>query len=122
GIDAVCGSVRSILASKLVFGDADFIYAAGLYDYLDDEVARCLTALLFSRLRRGGRLLIDNFAPELPDIAYMEACLDWLLISRDEAQVAGLAERIPSDRVAKAALFRDEPGNLVFLELTSNGN
>jgi hypothetical protein len=122
GVRAVAGSVRSILTSKLRFENVDLIYAAGLYDYLDDAVAKRLTAGLFSMLRPGGVLLVANFAPELSDIGYMEACMDWWLVYRGEHELAGVAEDIRPDQIARMSLFRDKPGNIVFLELQRNGN
>ena len=36
------GSVRQILAGKLALGEFDFVYAAGLFDYLSQPVAKAL--------------------------------------------------------------------------------
>jgi hypothetical protein len=43
GVETVHGSVRDILTRKLALGRFDFVYTAGLYDYLADNVARALT-------------------------------------------------------------------------------
>jgi hypothetical protein len=116
GITPIAGSVRSLLSGKTVFEDLDFVYAMGLYDYLEDNVATALTAKLFSMLRFGGQLLVANFAPNHHDIGYMEAAMDWWLIYRDEEHMRHLASGIQAPYELKA--FRDIPGNLVFLELT----
>jgi hypothetical protein len=116
-VEPVHASVRSVLRGTPTFSDLDLVYAAGLYDYLELPVAARLTATLFGMLRGGGRLVVANFAPSLRDAAYMEAFMDWTLIYRDEEQFERVAESIPCDLVASRRLFRDRPGNVVFLEL-----
>ena len=117
GVQPVHGSVRSLLAGDTRFEPLDLVYAAGLYDYLEHKVAAQLTATLFSMLRPGGRLLVANFAPSLRDAGYMEAFLDWVLIYRDEPEVERFVEQIPVHEIASRRLFRDAPGNVVYLEV-----
>ena len=118
GVKPVQGSVRSLLARKLVLNGFDFIYSAGLYDYLALPVATQLTSILFTMLKPGGRLLIANFAPNLRDIGYLEAFMDWRLIYRDEAEVERFASTIPGNEIGGMKTFREENGNIVFLEIT----
>jgi hypothetical protein len=54
GISAVPGSVRHILSGKAQPGTFDFVYAAGLFDYLGAPVATALTRKLFEMTRPGG--------------------------------------------------------------------
>ncbi|MFE8595432.1 class I SAM-dependent methyltransferase [Archangium violaceum] len=121
GIKPVAGSVKDILRDQLRFEDMDLVYASGLYDYLPQPIAIRLTAQLFSMLRPGGRLLLANYADPHKDSAfkaYMEACMDWWLIYRDESEVAGWMSDIPRSQLRRQALFRDETENLIYLELT----
>lgn len=113
----VKASIRRLLASPSMFGTFDLVYSAGLFDYLGDAVARALVRVMFDALRPGGQMLVANFAPDLRDIGYMEAMMDWKLIYRDEAAVAALAGEIESDRIAARAIFRDLPRNVVYLTL-----
>lgn len=117
GIKPVQGSVRSLLSRKLAFKGFDFIYSAGLYDYLGQPVATQLTTTLFTMLKPGGRLWIANFAPNLRDIAYLEVFMDWRLIYRDEAEVDGFADGIPVAQIREKRTFREENQNIVFLEV-----
>lgn len=117
-IRTVCGSVRSLLSGKAVFPDMDFIYSAGLYDYLSDAVASRLTALMFAMLRSGGRVLVANFAVHPPETGYMEAFMDWWLTYRDEDGMRALLSEVPLDQVAGVRLFRDGVDNVIYLELT----
>ncbi|MFY0564424.1 class I SAM-dependent methyltransferase [Archangium lansingense] len=121
GIKPVPGSVKELLRNQLRFEEMDFIYAAGLYDYLPQPIAIRLTAQLFSMLRSGGKLLLANYADPHKDSAfkaYMEACMDWWLIYREESDVAGWMSEVPRNQLRLQELFRDETENLIYLELT----
>jgi extracellular factor (EF) 3-hydroxypalmitic acid methyl ester biosynthesis protein len=114
----VQGSVRSLLTGQLQFNNLDFVYAAGLYDYLTQPVARRLTQLMFEMLNPGGRLLVANFAPSLIDIGYMETFMQWKLIYRTPDEMAQLSEDIPYIDIATSRQFWDEHNNITFLEIT----
>jgi extracellular factor (EF) 3-hydroxypalmitic acid methyl ester biosynthesis protein len=73
------------LQNKLA--QCDLIYSAGLYDYLDDKVAKKLSATLFDALKPGGRLVLTNFLKDTHDIGWGEAMMDWFLIYRDQADI-----------------------------------
>ena len=53
GISAVAGSVRDMLTGRAQPGTFDFVYAAGLYDYLGAAAATALTRKLFDMTRPG---------------------------------------------------------------------
>jgi SAM-dependent methyltransferase len=116
GVTAVQGSIRHILSGKQRWSGLDLIYSAGLFDYLSDPLAAALADRLFGMLRPGGRLLIANLAPDLRNIAYMEAVMDWWLIYRDELSLRRVT-RSCADRAASVAIFRREPA-VAFIELT----
>lgn len=118
GAHPVVGSVRSILAGKLALGRADLVYSAGLYDYLTQPVAYRLTHWLFDSVAPGGRLLLANFLPSIPDIGYMESFMDWHLIYRDDRQMRALADSLPVSRVASIRQFHDPLDAITFLEVT----
>ena len=97
----------------------DFIYAAGLYDYLSDKLARKLTENLFNRLSPGGRLL----GGELPcrasaTRANMEFFMDWSLIYRTPDEIMGFAERIDDSETARRSFFIEPNRNVGYLEIT----
>jgi extracellular factor (EF) 3-hydroxypalmitic acid methyl ester biosynthesis protein len=109
------GSVRGLLAGRYELGRFDFVYSAGLYDYLALPIARRLTANLFRHVAAGGRLLLANFAPSLPDIGYLETCMDWRLIYRAEADLAAMVDEIPSEAIGNVRMYRDSSGHIVFI-------
>jgi len=117
-VEAVADSVRDLLNGSVAFSPFDFIYSAGLYDYLLEPTARRLTARLFEMLRPGGTLLLANFLPDLRDAGYMEAFMRWPLVYRTPEQMDALAGDIPEAKIARRECFFDPPGCVVFLELT----
>jgi hypothetical protein len=116
GITTQCNSVTSILRRKLTYENLDFVYSAGLYDYLSQSTAIRLTALLFSMLRPGGKLLVANFVPH-DSIGYMETFMQWFLIYRTPEQVAEFTKEIEPEQIAQQQMFYDEHQNIIFLEL-----
>lgn len=116
-IKTIAGTIRRLIAGRIKFENLDFIYAAGLYDYLEARIATRLTSLIFDMLRPGGRLLIGQFAPDLEGIGYLESFLNWEMVYRNETEVDTLTKDIPQANIAHKNIFRDEYQNAVFLEL-----
>ncbi len=117
-VGARCASVGDLLRRSLRVDDLDLAYAAGLYDYLADDVARALTLALWRMLRPGGRLLIANFTPATGDAAFMEAAMDWHLVYRTPAELRSLAASIADDRVAAVEQFTDANRHVAYLRVT----
>jgi extracellular factor (EF) 3-hydroxypalmitic acid methyl ester biosynthesis protein len=120
-VSAKRSSVGRFVKSGDELGTFDLVYSAGLYDYLNENVATTATEAMFRSLRPGGRLLVANFAPELRDIGYMEAIMDWHLIYRDEAALMRLADGIPNEEVAVRSTTRDRFGNVVYMTIDRVG-
>jgi extracellular factor (EF) 3-hydroxypalmitic acid methyl ester biosynthesis protein len=92
----------------------DFIYCAGLFDYLPDRTCKRLMTLFHQLLAPGGLIVITNVAPTSPNRGSLELILDWHLIYRDAAKVATLCPaEIPAE---EAQVLTDESGINVFLE------
>ncbi|MGC4049770.1 MAG: class I SAM-dependent methyltransferase [Paludibaculum sp.] len=115
GVRTVNGSVRAVLAGKANLGQFDFVYAAGLFDYLSAPVATALTRLMFQMVRPGGTLLIPNFLPGVGDRGYMESFMDWHLIYRDHADMQALASALPPDQVESCRVFDDNNEAIIYL-------
>ncbi len=114
-------TVRQFLAlapETQALGCFDFVYSAGLYDYLEQRTAARLTRVLFDRVAPGGQLLLANFHPANRGTGYMEAFMDWWLIYRDEAEMRTLADEIDPALIADSTLELDPFGNVVYLTLT----
>ncbi len=109
------GSVRQILSGKLNPGQFDFVYAAGLFDYLNRAAAIGLATRMFEMVRPGGLMLIPNFLVDVADSGYMEAFMDWHLIYRDHADMHELAAALPQDALAQCGLFDDAYRAITYL-------
>ncbi len=118
------GSVRDIILAEMhgELGKFDFIYAAGLYDYLSQGVATRLSEKLFDMLNHGGTLLLANFMPHIKDVGYMETFMDWRLIYRNEHLMDNLITNIPELTILNKKLCIEENGNIAFLEIVKGAN
>ena len=117
-IQTVPASIQAVLRNKVPLGSFDLIYAAGLYDYLGQPIARKLTHQLFAMLRPRGRLLIGNVVAHMPGAAYMEAYMDWWLIYRNRDAMGDLMATLPANVVGFQRIFDEELRQILFLELT----
>jgi extracellular factor (EF) 3-hydroxypalmitic acid methyl ester biosynthesis protein len=118
GVRTMNESVRGLVTGRVDLSDLDFAYAAGLYDYLGLPVAVAVTRAMLNMVKPGGRVLVANFAPDCPDIGYMETFMAWNLIYRDEQAMQQIAAGLPEDDVASTRVFRDVDGFVVYLEVT----
>jgi extracellular factor (EF) 3-hydroxypalmitic acid methyl ester biosynthesis protein len=105
--------------SKAVIGsDAgrhDFIYCAGLFDYLADRTCRQVLSLFNQWLAPGGLIVVTNVDACKPFRQMLEFILDWHLIYRNSRQLQML---IPDEVSAENSAVKIEAtGTNVFLEI-----
>lgn len=117
-VQTVLGSVRGIVGRKLSLEKIDLIYAAGLFDYLSDDVSALLLERMLSFLNPGGRLLVGNFTPGNWGRSYMETFMDWSLTYRTPGKLRTLG-RIAATKhdIAIERVSVDDLGNVAYLEL-----
>jgi extracellular factor (EF) 3-hydroxypalmitic acid methyl ester biosynthesis protein len=111
-------SVRS--SPKPAAEQYDFVYCAGLFDYLTDTVCQRLMTLLYDWVGPDGLLLATNVEPSNPMRRVMEHCLDWQLIYRTAAQCKRLcpSQVEPNDFLVRA----DFTGVNLFMEARKPAN
>ncbi len=112
----VCIGVKALVASAIpeaLAAPFDFIYALGLFDYLDDDDATRLVDLLRRQLTGHGRLFIGNFQPRQASRTYMEYWLDWWLHYRTAPELRALAPEAGEADV----LLSEATGCQLFLEV-----
>ena len=112
-------SVKDVL-EKTPSGEAfrelqfDLLYTAGLYDYLNQPIAKVLTIELFRQVKKGGLMIIGNFHPSNPTKTISEFSADWRLIHRTKEQMLDL---IPPGFEKSAKIHSDPQGIDLFLEV-----
>ena len=89
-----------------------YIYALNLLAELDNQKARTLILRLFSKLKRGGVLLLSSFTPEVDSFESLGA-----IHRRAEAQMMNLATIIPIREMVGHAVWRDDSEAIVYLEI-----
>ena len=72
----------------------DLIYAAGLFDYIRTITGRKLVKRLFSRLKKGGTMIIGNFKSPNDATWGLEYLVDWHLLYRTTQDMHDLAADI----------------------------
>jgi extracellular factor (EF) 3-hydroxypalmitic acid methyl ester biosynthesis protein len=92
----------------------DFIYCAGLFDYLPDTTCRQLMEVFYDWLAPGGLLAVTNVMDNKPFRHMLEFVLDWYLIYRNVEQGAGVVpESIPA---GARSIKIDSTGVNIFIE------
>lgn len=117
GVRTLHASIKHLLAGKIDLRGFDLVYAASLFDYLPQPIAKALCERMFDMLDPGGRMLVANFVPNIPDVGYMESFMDWHLVYRDEVAMRDLAATIPRERIADLDLSFDGTGNIAYLSV-----
>lgn len=111
-------SVHFLLKSATAMADNDFtghfnfVYCAGLFDYLSDKVCARLLRLFFSWLVPGGTMLATNMHECTRNRYIIEHLVDWFLVYRNDEQMLRL---IPGLGVQRT--FTDETGINLCLEV-----
>jgi len=90
----------------------DFVYCAGLFDYLSDKVCTRLLQYFVQRSREGGSILVTNVHSSNPHTGVMEHVMEWHLIYRDERMIESL---LPSPR-EDTRIYTDVTGVNLFAE------
>ena len=116
-VDYVQGSVRTMLFSRKLrqeWGQFDFIYSLGLFDYLASRVAKAVLDRLYQLLSPGGELVIGNFHVSNPSRYYMGYWGDWFLILRTEEELKSLFQNTSQDKVS---VIYDQTKSQMFLHI-----
>ena len=118
GIEGHEGNIVALMKDTYEFGTFDYIYSAGLLDYLSINLSRRLLKYLFNKLNPGGSILVTNFIPNIEDAGYMEAFMQWFLIYKTLPEMDSIASGINPNQLARKELFRDKHNQLIYLKLT----
>jgi extracellular factor (EF) 3-hydroxypalmitic acid methyl ester biosynthesis protein len=93
----------------------DFIYCAGLFDYLEDRICKKLMDYFYGLLAPGGLLLATNVTPSNPLINTMESLMEWHLIYRNREQMGVLKPEAASEESTQ--IQTEDTGINIFIEV-----
>jgi extracellular factor (EF) 3-hydroxypalmitic acid methyl ester biosynthesis protein len=97
------------------FTGYDFVYCAGLFDYLSQRVCKRMVELFCTMVKPGGVVIVTNVATRNPRKAWMEYVMEWNLIYRDEKEMLDLVPEGIKARETKVGA--DATGVNLFLEI-----
>jgi extracellular factor (EF) 3-hydroxypalmitic acid methyl ester biosynthesis protein len=102
----------------------DYVYCAGLFDYLSDDVCKQMMNIFYGMLAPGGLLLATNATEVLnssrPFRFSMEYILDWHLVYRDQQQFFNLKPDLAENDDVK--VIAENTGTNLFLEVRKPKN
>lgn len=107
------------LAGAPEAGQYDFVYCAGLFDYVSDRVCRRLTELFHELAAPGGLVLVTNVNDSRPFRHSMDYLLEWHLIFRGREELGRMAP--PGAGPATWQVIPDPTGVNLILEIRKPG-
>lgn len=111
GLDVRKMNVFAFLRSAISNGEKyDLIYSLGFTDYCDQRAMALLYRLMARCLTDTGTIFVANFAPNHLAQGWLEICLDWRLIYRDEREMRLHAEV----HGLESELWRDDTRSIVY--------
>jgi SAM-dependent methyltransferase len=113
-VTAIEGSVGGLLTDAYRLGTFDFVYAAGLYDYLPRKVAVRLTKKCLQMLKPKGVMLFANFAEDIADDGFMETFMNWSLLLRTEAEMWDIINASVDRNTVDAEVYFGENRNILY--------
>jgi extracellular factor (EF) 3-hydroxypalmitic acid methyl ester biosynthesis protein len=96
---SVLRMLREIAPTQL-FGEADIIYSAGLFDYFSDRTCHVLTRRLYDALRPGGLLILGNMKAGTDMVWPLELIADWSLAYRSAENVLDWADELTDAEIS----------------------
>nr|WP_274425885.1 class I SAM-dependent methyltransferase [Chelativorans sp. YIM 93263] len=119
-VEAIDGSVRGLLTGAYNLGQFDFIYSAGLYDYLSERVAVKLTQICLQMLKPGGVFLFANFTTEMSDDGFLETLMNWALLQRSEADMWRIVNASVDRDAVEAKMHFGANRNIIYCTLAKH--
>ena len=110
-------SISRILVAKRLperLGRFDFIYSAGLFDYLNDKNFSSLSQVLYDALLPKGLMAIGNVAKGNPSQGIMEFVLEWFLLHRSKEDLVSLVSGL-EPKAARVEVGAEPLGLNLFL-------
>jgi hypothetical protein len=114
-LEARQGSLRQLVEGRHDFGPMHLVYCSGILETLPQVSAQGLVKTLFSMLAPGGRLVLSNFLPGLPDAALLEIFFDWRTTLRNQGEIFALAAPLPKEEIGSWLYSENADATIGFL-------
>ena len=98
----------------------DFIYCAGLFDYISDRICKRLMNYFYDLLNPGGLLIATNVDASKPFRHSMEYLMEWHLICRTPREMAALSPDLAPPECC--SVQADPTGVNIFTEIRKPGH
>lgn len=98
--------------NSLIQPTYDFVYCAGLFDYLKTPLCKRITKLFYNWVQPGGLVVVTNVHTSQPARALLEHLVEWHLILRNEEDMEQLAPAGTRFQIEK-----DKTGVNIFLSI-----
>lgn len=121
GVRVHHAATERLLDGSVDLGGFDLVYAAGLFEQLEQPSARLLGERMFAMLNPGGRMFVANFAPDIPDAGYLESYMDWHRVYRGGREMLALVAGVSRERMADIELSFDGTRNIAYLLVQRQG-
>lgn len=118
GVETYSASFTTFLRQPRFRQEFDLVYSTGLFDYLPPRTSRRLASAMHEMVRPSGSFLIANFLPDIADVGYMEAVMDWALVYRSRKEMIELLSDIPEAEIRNVELWSEDAQNIIFLRVT----
>ncbi len=100
-VEFVNASVKAFLTHSEEYTEMyDLIYSGGLFDYLQNDIAKVIVQNLYTLLKPGGRLVLGNFTADNTTKAICHLVTRWHLIHKTEREMRQWAEGLPKASVS----------------------
>lgn len=113
-IQPMKGSVSGLLRGSYPLGQFDFVYAAGLYDYLEHKVAVRLTQACLKMLKPGGTFLFANFSDRTTDDGFMGVFMNWELLLRTDKEMWDIINASVDRNTVEASVVPGANGEIAY--------
>lgn len=113
-------SIRQIIKEKRcdeMDNTYDFIYCAGLFDYLSDPFCKKVLEVMYSQLNQDGFMIATNVFEDNYYRYYMEMMLEWYLTHRKKCDMFNLASELSISANNKVEVEEDLTGVNLFLNV-----
>ena len=117
GLTTLESSPPELVSEGVALGHFDLIYASAMCDASCDSDCQELTKTLFRQLKPGGKILLSSLPNPNSWAGFMEAFMNWEVVSRERTQMMALTAGIPDCEIGKISCFPSADQSVWFISI-----